>query len=89
MRDTYHFLLLSYRNDVKEFGFDNFKETILTEDQFSNLEIFVLNEIKNIEKNKSFNTKSDLVKTKDLILSFRKYLNITKEIHNLLFQDDN
>ena len=85
MRDTYHFLLLSYRDDVKEFGFDTFKETILTVDQFVNLETFVFNELKSIERTKSFNTKSDLVKTKDFILSFRKYLNITKEIHNLLF----
>ena len=67
---------------------DTMKETILTEEQFLNLEIFVSNEIKKIQNIASFNPQSDLVKTKDFILSFRKYLNITKEINNLLFQDE-
>ena len=40
-KDSYNFLLLSYRKDVMEFGFDNIKEYILTEEQFENLEAFV------------------------------------------------
>ena len=41
LKDTFNFLLLSYRRDVREFGFDMHKEVILTEEQFENLELFV------------------------------------------------
>ena len=55
-KDAYNFLMLSYRKDVQEFGFDHGKEYILTEEQFENFEAFCLIELR---KNERFSSSFD------------------------------
>ena len=45
-RDAYTFLILLFRDDVKEFKDDAENEYVLTEDQFNSLEKFVAQEMK-------------------------------------------
>ena len=45
-KDAYHFLMLIYRDDVKEFGFESKKDYILSERQFEIVEQFILELIK-------------------------------------------
>ena len=60
----------------------------MTEAQFTILEDFWQSELKEHGTSESFEEDTDLVSTKDLVLNLRERLNITREIHNLLFNDE-
>ena len=81
--------MLVYRSDVKEFGSENNKQVIMTEEQFVILEQFCSKELKLIERGQSFEDDIvDFISTKKFIESFREKCNITKEIHTMLFGDE-
>ena len=78
LRDAVQFLFLEFREDVNEFGFGFSKEHIMTEGQFEILEQFCQEEVKNHTRKTSFDDGSSVfIKTKDLILGFRKRVGIT------------
>ena len=86
--DAFYFLIHIYRNDVKEYGHESKGEHILTEEQFEELEQFCMQEV---QKSRQANASSfsegnaDMVSVKDLVLQLRERLNITQQIHSLLF----
>ena len=79
--------MLIYRDDVKEFGFEQKKDYVLSEPQFEQIERFIEEQVrvKRLEATGDMSEVADLIITDEFVTRLRERLGITREIHNLLF----
>lgn len=77
---------LTYRDDIREFNDDS--EFKMTEAQFSDLELFVQEELKKVSAYSFKTEEAFMVSTKQFILLFRKRCQITEEVTNIIFAKD-
>lgn len=87
-KDATTFAVDLFRDDIHELnqddqvGDNSGNDYTMTEEQFEVLETFCREEMKKSYKPSSFsNVEPGVVKTKDLVMSFRKRLDITKAIN--------
>ena len=86
IRDAYDFARLTYRDDIREFNDES--EFKMTEAQFSDLELFVQEELKKVSASSFKTEEANMVSTKQFILLFRKRCQITEEVTNIIFAMD-
>ena len=86
VRDTYQFLMLTYRSDVREFNLSAQEEHIMTTEQFEILESFCMELKRSRDKvSRLDDPTAAFINTKEFILKFNERCKVTETISALIF----